>query len=63
VFSSHPDKDEIYRYIKACSNPNLKRVFLVHGDEPNLIAMQETLANEGISNVEIPDLGDEFLIQ
>jgi metallo-beta-lactamase family protein len=62
VFSSHPDKDEIFRYIKLCSNPNLKRIFLVHGDEPNLIAMQDLLAQEGINHVEIPDMGDEFLI-
>jgi metallo-beta-lactamase family protein len=62
VFSSHPDKDEIYRYIKACDNPKLKQVFLVHGDEPNLTAMKEQLAEQGITQVEIPDMGDEFHI-
>ncbi len=62
VFSSHPDKDEIFRYIKACNTPNLKRVFLVHGDEPNLIAMQEILAGHQINEVEIPEMGDEFLL-
>lgn len=62
VFSSHPDKDEIFRYINACNNPNLKSIYLVHGDEINLLAMQGTLANNGINNVEVPSMGDEFLI-
>lgn len=62
VFSSHPDKDEIFRYIQTCNNPNLKRVFLVHGDEINLLAMQNTLANNGLPQVEVPDMGDEFLL-
>jgi len=62
VFSSHPDKDEIFRYIKACSSSKLKNVFLVHGDEPNLIAMEALLQNEGIKNVVIPDMGDEYVL-
>lgn len=60
VFSSHPDKDEIFRYIQACESPRLKKVFLVHGDEPNLEAMQQMLASAGITQAEIPDQGDEF---
>jgi metallo-beta-lactamase family protein len=39
VFSSHPDKDEIFNYIKACVSPRLKNIFLVHGDGPNLDLM------------------------
>lgn len=60
VFSSHPDKDEIFRYIQACHNPQLKQIFLVHGDEPNLTAMQQTLNEAGIINVEVPDYSDEY---
>lgn len=63
VFSSHPDKDEIFRYIQACNNPNLKQVFLVHGDEPNLLAMQQTLQTAGITNVEVPDYADEYKLK
>jgi metallo-beta-lactamase family protein len=63
VFSSHPDKEEIFNYIKACNNPKLKKIFLVHGDEPNLIAMKQTLEEDGIkAEVEIPDPQDEFTI-
>jgi len=35
---------------------------LVHGDEPNLIAMEALLQNEGITNVVIPDMGDEYVL-
>lgn len=62
VFSSHPDKDEIYNYVMACNNPNLKKIFLVHGDEPNLIAMKDTLTQAGLSEVEIPEMGDEYAL-
>jgi len=63
VFSSHPDKDEIYNYIKACENDSLKKVFLVHGDEGNLIAMKETLEERRFkAEIDIPEMGDEFTI-
>jgi len=62
VFSSHPDTDEIFNYINASANPELKNVFLVHGDEDNLIAMKKRLAHSGITQVEIPDAGEEFLL-
>jgi metallo-beta-lactamase family protein len=63
VFSSHPDKEEIFNYIKACDNKKLKKVFLVHGDEPNLIAMKQTLEESGLkAEVEIPDPQDVYTI-
>lgn len=60
VFSSHPDKDEIYSYIRRTHHTGLKKIFLVHGDEPNLSAMQQTMHESGITDVVIPDEGDSF---
>jgi len=61
VFSSHPDKDEIYNYIIACNQPQLKKVFLVHGDMPNLLAMKESLEKSEIkAEIEIPEYGDSY---
>jgi metallo-beta-lactamase family protein len=61
VFSSHPDKDEIYNYIISCNQPHLKKVFLVHGDMPNLLAMKESLeAGEIKAEIEIPEYGDSY---
>lgn len=62
VFSSHPDKDEIHSYIMACNNSNLKQIFLVHGDEINLAAMQQTLLKDNFTKVEVPDFGDSFML-
>lgn len=62
VFSSHPDQNEILAYIKACQNPNLKAVYLVHGDEPNLITMQELIDKNKLVKATIPDLGQEFAL-
>lgn len=63
VFSSHPDQDEIFNYIKACDHPGLKKVFLVHGDEPNLVAMKDKLENSGMqATVEIPDPQDQYTL-
>lgn len=63
VFSSHPGKEEILRYIRACNPQQLKQIFLVHGDEKNLIAMKDTLEAEGITNIEIPDMTDEYRLR
>lgn len=60
VFSSHPDKMEIFNYIKTCYTPRLKQIFLVHGDEPNLVQMKDTLEKAGITGVEIPEQLDSY---
>lgn len=61
VFSSHPDSDEIYNYITSVLNPGLKKIFLTHGDEGNLIAMKERLEKNNVkASVEIPDVTDEY---
>jgi len=62
VFSSHPGKEEILNYIKACKPQRLKQVFLVHGDEKNLLSMQQTLIEDGITNVVVPEEGDSFML-
>ena len=46
----------------ACNNSNLKQIFLVHGDEINLAAMQQTLLKDNYTKVEVPDFGDSFML-
>jgi metallo-beta-lactamase family protein len=62
VFSSHPDKEEIFNYIQSCYHPDLKKIFLVHGDGNNLDAMKTMLEENGINQVEIPELYDTYLL-
>jgi metallo-beta-lactamase family protein len=66
VYSSHPDHDEVYSYIvrtaenSVKAGKKLKKVFLVHGEEPQLRAMQKSL--EELGNVEsvLPTMDEVF---
>jgi metallo-beta-lactamase family protein len=63
VFSSHPGKEEILNYIKACEPQKIKQIFLVHGDEKNLVAMKGSLEEMGLNNIEVPDMMDEYRLR
>jgi metallo-beta-lactamase family protein len=61
VYSSHPDHDEIISYIHTTSKENeLTRVFLIHGEEPQLNAIKEDLSTKGLNQITIPDYLQEF---
>jgi metallo-beta-lactamase family protein len=62
VFSSHPDQGEIFNYIQQTWHPQLKQVFLVHGDGPNLDIMKDLLVKHQIANVTIPEMNETFTI-
>ncbi len=68
IFSSHPDHDEVFHYIEQTainSNKNggkLKKVFLVHGEEPQLMAMQKSVDEAHLSIAVIPDMEEEFML-
>lgn len=63
VFSSHPGKNEILNYINACHPEKIKQIFLVHGDEKNLFAMKNTLEEQGLQNIEVPEAADEYRLR
>ena len=58
-FSGHADKQGLCDFIAACSP--LKRIFLVHGDEEQTMALFENLAQQG-PNVYAPSKGEEILL-
>lgn len=61
VFSSHPDHDEIVKYISTtCVQNKIKNVFLIHGEEPQLNATKDALADLGLNQVVIPNYLEEF---
>ncbi len=62
VFSSHPDCDEIFNYIKQTHDEGCQRTFLVHGDETQMTAMYDRLLSAGVSNVNMPEQGQEFTL-
>jgi metallo-beta-lactamase family protein len=60
VFSGHGDRDDLVRFVKYQSPEKLKKVFLVHGEFTSMAAFQQTLADEGFPNVEIPTKGQTY---
>jgi metallo-beta-lactamase family protein len=62
VFSAHPDRDGLYKYISASQTGKLKKLFLVHGEEKNIEDFKNFLTKSGVKNVTIPYKGDRFLL-
>jgi predicted metal-dependent RNase len=66
VFSSHPDHDEVFNYIESTAHASkkagkkLQKVFLVHGEEPQLQAMQNAVHSQNISEAIIPSHLEDF---
>lgn len=68
VFSSHPDHDEVFNYIESTAHASkkagkqLQKVFLVHGEEPQLQAMQESVQAKDLCEAIIPSYLEEFVL-
>ncbi|MFA5096116.1 MAG: MBL fold metallo-hydrolase, partial [Candidatus Omnitrophota bacterium] len=59
AMSGHADKNELLRFISGCLP--LKRVFLVHGEEDQALALREALAPQGI-DAYIPSKNEEVIL-
>jgi len=57
ALSAHADRDELLRYIGA-TQETLRKVFVVHGEESQSLALADTLFNLGIPEVAVPALGE-----
>jgi len=57
AFSAHADRDDLLRFVEAC-RPSLRKVFLVHGEEEQILPLGERLAAMGIPGVHAPMLGE-----
>jgi len=61
-FSAHADRDEILDFIKN-QKKTVKKIFLVHGELDRQQALREFLEKKGFKDgVEIPKLGQEFVL-
>ncbi len=60
TFSGHGDLDDLIHFVKWQKPENLKKVFLVHGEEQSMHDFKETILAEGYSQVEIPSKGDSY---
>jgi len=61
AFSGHADRSDLLEYIKKVKS--LKKVFLVHGEESQSLALREYLHETGIKNVEVPHYGETHTIE
>lgn len=60
AMSGHADKNELLKFITGCLP--LKRIFLVHGEEEQALALQETLTQNGLNSY-IPSKDEEVLLE
>jgi metallo-beta-lactamase family protein len=56
-FSAHADMDDLRRLLGPLAK-GLKAAFVVHGEEPQLLAAQELLRQAGCNDVRVPARGD-----
>lgn len=61
AFSAHADRDELLGWMRKLSRPP-KRTFVVHGEEEQALSFAELLKQEGFPRVEVPKLGEAFVL-
>ncbi len=52
--SAHADGDDLVEYVKKTKNPDLKNIFLIHGDIEAATALKQSLKKLNIQNILIP---------
>ncbi|MBI2455272.1 MAG: MBL fold metallo-hydrolase, partial [candidate division NC10 bacterium] len=57
AFSAHADRDDLLEFVTGCRS-KLRRVFLVHGEEEQMLPLGERLTRMGIPDVHAPMLGE-----
>ncbi len=62
AFSGHADRNELFRYRKELGN-QVRRIFLVHGEEEQGEAYRQFLVDQGDRDVVMPELYREYEIR
>ena len=60
--SAHADQSEMMDFMQKQDKSKLKKIFLVHGELKRQTAFKEALLEKGYKQVEIPHLGQEYII-
>jgi metallo-beta-lactamase family protein len=60
-YSAHADRDELLAYIQRV-NQKIQRIFIVHGDEQASLALQQGLAERGITQTLVPTMNETATI-
>ena len=62
AFSAHADRNELLNYIKGINVGNLKKVFVVHGEEDQSLALADGIREFVSCDVFVPEQGETFTI-
>jgi metallo-beta-lactamase family protein len=61
-YSAHADRKELLGYFQKLQPQNLKRAFIVHGDEEASSSLEEGLKELGVRKTKVPKLGEKVTI-
>jgi metallo-beta-lactamase family protein len=61
AFSGHADRSDLLEYISKIKD--LKKVFLVHGEESQSLSLRDYLKEIGIKDIEVPARGESFTLE
>lgn len=59
-FSAHGDNSEMLDFVENQNRKQLKKIFLVHGEEKRQLKFKEDLKERGFKSVVIPKLNEEY---
>jgi metallo-beta-lactamase family protein len=60
-YSAHADRSELLDWAaRTQAQGQLKRVFVVHGEEESAFALAEGLKEQGVAQVDVPERGQVF---
>ncbi len=62
AFSGHGDYKEMLSYLKCQNKSHIKKTFLVHGDYDAQLFYKDRMIEAGFGDIEIPESGNEFVL-
>jgi metallo-beta-lactamase family protein len=62
AYSGHADYNEMIEFFSCQDKSKLQKVFLVHGEAHSQEIFKQTLETKGFKNIEIPEKGQEYII-
>lgn len=62
-FSAHADQNELIEYLRFNPSNVLKKLFLVHGEESQVLPFMEKLKELGYNNVYFPNSGEKYILE
>ena len=60
AFSGHGDYNEMIDFLSCQDKESIRNIFLVHGEYEVQKVYKQKLESRGFSNIEIPEVGEEF---